>query len=83
VAISDLPRDQGFTRPKVLLLLPMRSFAYKVVTRLVHLALGADKGASVHNLDRWGGGGCGAAWRMAQAQAALQGACWASLAPRG
>jgi hypothetical protein len=60
VAISEVPRDQGFTRPKALLLLPMRSSAHKVVSRLVQLALGTDKGAVVHNKDRWEQQGCDA-----------------------
>eukprot|EP00898_Chlorokybus_atmophyticus_P001794 jgi/Chlat1/2615/Chrsp178S02458 len=38
---SDPPRDQGFTRPHVLLLLPLRSIAHRVVTRLLKLLPGA------------------------------------------
>lgn len=64
VALSEVPRDQGFTRPKALLLLPIRSSAHKVVSRLVQLALGTDKGAVVHNRDRWAQQGCGAVRRL-------------------
>eukprot|EP00897_Mesotaenium_endlicherianum_P005122 jgi/Mesen1/4638/ME000241S03678 len=37
------PRDQGFTRPKVLLLLPFRSTALRVVERLLHLCPPSQK----------------------------------------
>lgn len=42
-----MPRDQGFTRPKVLLLLPMRNMAYQVVKRLVALAQRETRADSV------------------------------------
>uniref|UniRef100_A0A1J3JND1 Digestive organ expansion factor-like protein n=1 Tax=Noccaea caerulescens TaxID=107243 RepID=A0A1J3JND1_NOCCA len=34
---DDGLRDQGFTRPKVLILLPLRSIAFRVVNRLIQL----------------------------------------------
>jgi hypothetical protein len=46
-SVSDVPRDQGFTRPKVLLLLPMRNMAYQVVKRLVALAQRETRADSV------------------------------------
>lgn len=46
-AMSDVPRDQGFTRPKALLLLPMRNTAYQVVKRLVALAQKETRADSV------------------------------------
>jgi hypothetical protein len=45
--VGDVPRDQGFTRPKVLLLLPMRNSAYQVVKRLVSLAQKETRADSV------------------------------------
>lgn len=42
-----MPRDQGFTRPKVLLLLPMRNMAFQVVKRLVALAQKETRADSV------------------------------------
>ena len=41
----DPPQDQGFARPKVLLLLPMRSFALRWLLRLIDLAPAAHTGA--------------------------------------
>jgi U3 small nucleolar RNA-associated protein 25 len=41
------PRDQGFTRPKVLLLLPMRNLAFRAVRRLVALAQKETRADSV------------------------------------
>ena len=42
-----MPRDQGFTRPKVLLLLPLRNTAFYVVQRLVALAQKETRADSV------------------------------------
>ncbi|KAL5760350.1 hypothetical protein ACOSQ2_019188 [Xanthoceras sorbifolium] len=44
--------DQGFTRPKVLILLPLRSIALNVVKRLIRLAPKAFK-ANVEHFDRF------------------------------
>jgi len=35
---EDIPRDQGFTRPKVLIVVPFRSTAYRLVELLIKLA---------------------------------------------
>lgn len=45
-------RDQGFTRPKVLFLLPYRSFALRLVKRLVYLTPLSKKG-NVEHLSRF------------------------------
>ncbi|CAM6111222.1 unnamed protein product [Calypogeia fissa] len=45
---SDPPRDQGFTRPKVLVLLPFRSSALKFVDRLLKLAPASQKSNVEH-----------------------------------
>lgn len=50
---QDLPRDQGFCRPKVLILLPMRSMAHKVVCRLTELAINETRTDSIQNKDRF------------------------------
>ncbi|KAJ4879423.1 hypothetical protein Rs2_36477 [Raphanus sativus] len=44
--------DQGFTRPKVLILLPMRSIAFRVVKRLIQLTPEAQR-VKVEHLDRF------------------------------
>ncbi|CAN8312404.1 unnamed protein product [Cochlearia groenlandica] len=44
--------DQGFTRPKVLILLPMRSIAYRVVKRLIQLTPESQR-VNVEHLDRF------------------------------
>jgi U3 small nucleolar RNA-associated protein 25 len=41
------PRDQGFTRAKVLLLLPQRNLAFRAVRRLVALAQKETRADSV------------------------------------
>jgi U3 small nucleolar RNA-associated protein 25 len=43
--ISDTPRDQGFTRPKVLILAPFKNSALNIVEKIIHLsgALQFDK----------------------------------------
>ncbi|KAI5074322.1 hypothetical protein GOP47_0010283 [Adiantum capillus-veneris] len=50
VAASDreAPRDQGFTRPKVLILLPLRSMALRLVKRLLDMVPAAHKGTTEH-----------------------------------
>jgi U3 small nucleolar RNA-associated protein 25 len=50
---GDLPRDQGFTRPKVLFLLPMRSTAMRVVSRLLKLAIRETRVDSIQNKERF------------------------------
>ncbi|ESQ35029.1 hypothetical protein EUTSA_v10006892mg [Eutrema salsugineum] len=44
--------DQGFTRPKVLILLPLRSIAFRVVKRLIQLTPEAQR-VNVEHLDRF------------------------------
>lgn len=43
--------DHGFTRPKVLILLPLASIALRVIKRLIHLTPSANK-VTVEHLDR-------------------------------
>lgn len=50
---GDLPRDQGFARPKVLFLLPMRSTAMRVVSRLLKLAIKETRVDSIQNKERF------------------------------
>ncbi|XP_004490471.1 protein NUCLEOLAR FACTOR 1 [Cicer arietinum] len=51
-ADTDRFRDQGFTRPKVLILLPLASIVYRVVKRLIHLTPSAYK-VNVEHMDRF------------------------------
>ncbi|VYS46404.1 unnamed protein product [Arabidopsis thaliana] len=44
--------DQGFTRPKVLILLPLRSIAFRVVKRLIQLTPESHR-VNVEHLDRF------------------------------
>ena len=48
VASSDLPQDQGFTRAKVLLLLPMRNLAFWRVQRLLQLLQRETRADSIY-----------------------------------
>ncbi|KAK9841329.1 hypothetical protein WJX74_004003 [Apatococcus lobatus] len=49
----DPPRDQGFVRPKVLILLPLRSMAERVVLRLATLAQKETRTDSIQNKPRF------------------------------
>ncbi|KAG6543850.1 hypothetical protein Mapa_014690 [Marchantia paleacea] len=51
-SVVDPPRDQGFTRPKVLVLLPFRSSALKFVDRLLNMVPAIQK-ANVEHKDRF------------------------------
>lgn len=50
---DDPPRDQGFVRPSVLILLPTRGVARRWVRRLVQLAVPRERVASVQGRDRF------------------------------
>jgi hypothetical protein len=51
---DDLPRDQGFVRPTVLILVPMRNVAGRVVRRLLQLCPAAQgRVDAVNKLDRF------------------------------
>lgn len=51
--IEDIPRDQGFVRPKVLILLPFRNLAYTLVNRLIALAITQTRTDTVQNKERF------------------------------
>jgi len=44
---------QGFTRPKVLILVPQRNLAFKLVVRLVALAMKETRADSVQGKERF------------------------------
>lgn len=50
---DDPPRDQGFVRPSVLILLPTRGVARRWVRRLVQLAVPRERVATVQGRDRF------------------------------
>ncbi|KAK1394265.1 Digestive organ expansion factor, predicted [Heracleum sosnowskyi] len=55
---DDIPnsvgfRDRGFTSPKILILLPLASIAFRVVNRLIELTPSKHKAVDVENLDRF------------------------------
>ncbi|CAN6725636.1 unnamed protein product [Malus baccata var. baccata] len=52
ILIDDSFLDHGFTRPKVLILLPMASIALRVVKRLIQLTPSAHK-VNVEHMDRF------------------------------
>ena len=47
------PLLQGFTRPKVLILLPQRNLAFKLVRRLVALAMRETRGDTVQGKEKF------------------------------
>ncbi|XP_044488167.1 U3 small nucleolar RNA-associated protein 25 [Mangifera indica] len=52
ILVGDGFLDRGFTRPKVLILLPLRSIALKIIRRLIRLTPDAYK-VNVEHLDRF------------------------------
>lgn len=46
-------RDQGFSRPKVLILSPFRKFAYEIVHGFIKLIFGDEKKTFVMNLNKF------------------------------
>ena len=52
-SFDSLPRDQGFTRPKVLILLPQRNLAFHVIRRLVNLAMKETRSDSVQGKEKF------------------------------
>lgn len=48
VGASELPQDQGFTRPKVLLMLPMKNMAFWRVSRLLTLLQHETRADSIY-----------------------------------
>ncbi|XP_050372122.1 protein NUCLEOLAR FACTOR 1 [Argentina anserina] len=52
ILTDDSLRDLGFTRPKVLILLPIASIALRVVKRIIHLSPPTSK-VSVDHMDRF------------------------------
>lgn len=53
IAPDSIPSDQGFTSPKVLLLLPQRNLALRVVSRLVQLAIRETHKDTIKNKQRF------------------------------
>ncbi|KAL0037821.1 hypothetical protein WJX79_000518 [Trebouxia sp. C0005] len=49
----EAPRDQGFTRPKVLILLPMRNMALKVILRLLQFTQKETRADSIQGKQRF------------------------------
>ncbi|PRW59313.1 U3 small nucleolar RNA-associated 25 [Chlorella sorokiniana] len=52
-ALDAVPKDQGFTRAKVLVLLPTRNLALRLVTRLLALAVKETRTDTIQNKQRF------------------------------